>query len=301
MDIRGIAYFGLQVPDIDTWVDFAEKVVGLQRVAPRAGVDVVQLAADARRWRVALHEGSPAGLAYLGLEVSNQLDFENAQAELERAGVLVTAATADELRTRGVAGMCHFTDPEGSRLELCWGMLENDRFNSPIGAKPYVGVGGFGHLVLLVADLAASMDFYQRILRFRMSDYTEFGEGMGVYFFRCSPRHHSVALSAVGGIKGLHHIAFQAVDVDQVGLALDRAMHQEVRITATLGRHKNDRMLSFYMRSPAGFDVEIGCDPRLIDDDSWVAVHSTEGDLWGHHGLTSESLADTRKAIPDAQ
>ena len=38
-------------------------------------------------------------------------------------------------------------------------------------------------------------------------------------------------------------------------------------MSATLGRHMNDQMLSFYMRTPGGFDVEFGCEGLEVDDD----------------------------------
>jgi 3,4-dihydroxy-9,10-secoandrosta-1,3,5(10)-triene-9,17-dione 4,5-dioxygenase len=124
----------------------------------------------------------------------------------------------------------------------------------------------------------------------KLTDYVVIGPGMSVQFLRCTPRHHSVALTAVGPISALHHIAFEVTDIDQVGYALERATKAGVAITASLGRHKNDRMISFYMRSPAGFEIEIGCGGRLVDDATWVVGHLAGGDEWGHHGLSAESL-----------
>ena len=51
-------------------------------------------------------------------------------------------------------------------------------------------------------------------------------------------------------------------DADDVGLCLDRAQRRKVPMSATLGRHVNDLMLSFYMKTPGGFDVEFGCEGR---------------------------------------
>jgi 3,4-dihydroxy-9,10-secoandrosta-1,3,5(10)-triene-9,17-dione 4,5-dioxygenase len=53
-------------------------------------------------------------------------------------------------------------------------------------------------------------------------------------------------------------------------------------MSATLGRHVNDLMLSFYMKTPGGFDVEFGCEGRTVDDHSWIARESTAVSLWGH-------------------
>jgi 3,4-dihydroxy-9,10-secoandrosta-1,3,5(10)-triene-9,17-dione 4,5-dioxygenase len=51
---------------------------------------------------------------------------------------------------------------------------------------------------------------------------------------------------------------------------------------ATLGKHANDGMFSFYMKSPAGFGIEIGAEGRRVDDQTWVSRVYT-ADIWGHH------------------
>ncbi len=56
-------------------------------------------------------------------------------------------------------------------------------------------------------------------------------------------------------------------EADDVGLCHDRALRRKVPMSATLGRHVNDLMLSFYMKTPGGFDVEFGCEGRQVEDD----------------------------------
>jgi 2,3-dihydroxybiphenyl 1,2-dioxygenase len=309
MNLRGIAYLGLDVPDTEVWSEFATNVVGLMPAlsvsgdGPTANVTgatgrrddgVVFLKADERQWRIALHPSDQTGIAYAGFEVGSETAFFDAIEHLAGEDVAVTQADSAELEARGVRDMVHLTDPTGVRIEICWGPTIDGGFASPVGVPGFVaGSLGFGHFVLLTPDLDASMDFYQRVLGLKLTDYVLLGPGMSVQFLRCTPRHHSVALTAVGPITGLHHIAFVVADVDQVGYALERATRAGHPITATLGRHKNDRMLSFYMRSPAGFEVEVGCGARLVDDDTWVVNHFTGGDEWGHHGLTGDALAQS--------
>jgi 3,4-dihydroxy-9,10-secoandrosta-1,3,5(10)-triene-9,17-dione 4,5-dioxygenase len=55
-----------------------------------------------------------------------------------------------------------------------------------------------------------------------------------------------------------------------------------VPVSATLGRHANDLMVSFYARTPGGFDVEYGTDGRRVDDATWVSRETTAVSLWGH-------------------
>lgn len=295
MNLRGIGYLGLEVPDVAVWAGFAAEVIGLMPVEPPAGgsgAGAAYFAADDRQWRIALQAGERPRVAYVGFEVLDAPAFRQAVAHLEAEGAAPKPATDDELVARGVREMVHVQDPSGTRVEIFWGPVVNARFASPVGVPRFVTENGAGHYVLLVSDLDASMDFYLRVLGMKLSDYCDIGPGMSVQFLRCTPRHHTVALTAVGPIEGLHHIAFEVPDVDQVGLALDRATRAGAPITASLGRHKNDHMLSFYMRSPGGFEVEIGCGARLVDDATWVTNRFSDGDLWGHHGLTGDAMAE---------
>ena len=53
-------------------------------------------------------------------------------------------------------------------------------------------------------------------------------------------------------------------------------------LSMDIGKHPNDEMVSFYSRSPSGFDVEIGCGGRLVDDATWTVAEITKPSLWGH-------------------
>ncbi|HUP74157.1 MAG TPA: VOC family protein [Acidimicrobiales bacterium] len=303
MDLRGVGYLGFAVPDPDAWCKFATSVIGLMPApAPPKRDDTIYLKGDERQWRIALHpidqgnidqeKSDKSGLAYVGFELGSPTAFDAAKARLAEMGIPATPGSEDEVEARGVRDFVHVVDPSGVRIELYWGPTLDGGFVSPAGVPQFVaGELGFGHYVLLVPDLDKSMAFYGDVLGMKLSDYVIIGPNMSVQFLRCTPRHHSVALTAVGPISALHHVAFEVTDIDQVGYALERATRAGCPITATLGRHKNDRMLSFYMRSPAGFEVEVGCGGRLVDDATWVVSHNTGGDEWGHHGLTADSLS----------
>ena len=82
--------------------------------------------------------------------------------------------------------------------------------------------------------------------------------------------------------SGIVHLMLEVESADDVGLCLDRARRHKVPMSATLGRHVNDLMLSFYMKTRGGFDVEFGTEGRTVDDESWIARESTAVSLWGH-------------------
>jgi 3,4-dihydroxy-9,10-secoandrosta-1,3,5(10)-triene-9,17-dione 4,5-dioxygenase len=70
--------------------------------------------------------------------------------------------------------------------------------------------------------------------------------------------------------------------IDDVGRALDRAKAHGVMLTATLGRHVNDDMVSFYMLTPGAFSLEYGAGGKIMDWSEHVVFETTRGSHWGH-------------------
>jgi 3,4-dihydroxy-9,10-secoandrosta-1,3,5(10)-triene-9,17-dione 4,5-dioxygenase len=78
------------------------------------------------------------------------------------------------------------------------------------------------------------------------------------------------------------HLMIEVATLDDVGRALDRCHRRGAPVSSTLGRHANDLMVSFYVQTPGGFDIEYGTDGRRVDDSTWVSRESTTVSLWGH-------------------
>ena len=186
--------------------------------------------------------------------------------------------TAEELADRRVDGLITFDDPCGSRLEAFHGVaLQHRRVVSPYGHTFVTGEQGLGHVVLSTSDDEASLRFYRDVLGFRLRDSMRLppqmlgrpadGEPAWLRFFGCNPRHHSLAFLPMPTPTGIVHLMIEVAQADDVGLCHDRALRRKVPMSATLGRHVNDLMLSFYMKTPGGFDIEFGCEGRQVDDD----------------------------------
>jgi 2,3-dihydroxybiphenyl 1,2-dioxygenase len=138
--------------------------------------------------------------------------------------------------------------------------------------------------VLSANDQAESMRFYEEALGFRLSDRIVadvFGYKADIAFMHANPRHHSVAFGQRQK-KRLHHFMLEVGSIDEVGLALDRTLKAGLRIMQTLGRHPNDRMLSFYAKTPSGFQFELGWGARTIDDETWQPTQYDQVSEWGH-------------------
>lgn len=311
MKIRGLGYVGFTAADPVGWLRFGTDVLGLMPARALAGEawgtpavpgsgpasagsgiaadGSVYLKADDWQWRIAVHPGDAGGLAYIGFDVGGALELEAAVAELRAAGHPAEPGSAEQARSRSVTGIAYTRDPAGNVIELFFGPTLDRNFHSPHQQRFLTGELGLGHLNLFVDELAACQEFYTRLLGFRLSDYIRFGPDMSANFYHCNARHHTVGLTRVGPINGLHHLMLEVSDIDAVGRCLERAERAGFPITSTLGRHVNDRVLSFYMRSPAGFDIEVGCDAVRIDE-HWVAAEFVEGDVWGHRGLDPETI-----------
>jgi 3,4-dihydroxy-9,10-secoandrosta-1,3,5(10)-triene-9,17-dione 4,5-dioxygenase len=112
------------------------------------------------------------------------------------------------------------------------------------------------------------------------------GSKVWLRFLGVNPRHHSLAFLPQGD-QGPNpskcvHIMLEVDKLDDVGRALERVRKHKAPLSATLGRHMNDQMVSFYVRSPGGFDVEFGTEGLQVDDVRWVARESTAVSYWGH-------------------
>ena len=70
--------------------------------------------------------------------------------------------------------------------------------------------------------------------------------------------------------------------LDDVGTALDIVNARQLRLAMTLGRHTNDLMTSFYVRTPSGFEIEYGTGGLVVDDDTWVVSEHHAQSIWGH-------------------
>jgi 3,4-dihydroxy-9,10-secoandrosta-1,3,5(10)-triene-9,17-dione 4,5-dioxygenase len=163
---------------------------------------------------------------------------------------------------------------------------------SPYGHRFVTEEQGLGHVVLSTHDDEAALGFYRDVLGFRLRDSMRLppqlvgrpadGPPAWLRFFGCNPRHHSLAFLPMPTPSGIVHLMVEVENADDVGLCLDRALRRKVPMSATLGRHVNDLMMSFYMKTPGGFDVEFGCEGRTVDDERWIARESTAVSLWGH-------------------
>ena len=146
-------------------------------------------------------------------------------------------------------------------------------------------------MVVTMDNFEQSIQFYRDVLGMRISDYVHVvrptGQKLYLVFFHCNPRHHTIAFYGMPNAqKRLNHFMLQTRALDDVGSTFYLCQDQNVPINRGLGRHTNDHMLSFYMRSPSGFEIEYGWGGREVDDSTWQVQHHLSGSMWGHRPLS---------------
>ncbi|MGD9957449.1 MAG: VOC family protein [Candidatus Nanopelagicales bacterium] len=281
-EVRSLGYVVVSTGDLDAWQSFATDLLGLQ-VSERS--QSLLLLRNDRHWcRIRVERGTAEGVTALGWEVERAGDLELLAADLEAAGYDVTRHDAAFARARGVMGLVSFTDPDGLGVEVFYGQkVDKRRFVSPTAARFVTGEGGLGHVFQLVDDEERSRELYLGILGFKLSDYIEFGTLFGT-FTHCNPRHHSYAFAAVPDRpRGIGHLMLEVDDIDTVGRAYDKVLREGAApLAISLGRHTNDQMMSFYVNSPSGFQIEYGTGGLLIDDATWRPSSYDAPNQWGH-------------------
>ncbi len=287
MTIGSLGYLGFTVKDPAAWGAYATGVLGLMPAAP-AG-EAARFRLDDMAWRIAVEAGEADDLAYAGFEVAGPAELETVRARLTEGGVAVGNGDPQLLTQRGVLGMITCQDPDGLAVEVFYGptLRTETPFASPAGVSGFVtGEQGLGHLVLSTRDMAAARRFYRDLLGFRLSDVISMSVdaqvGFDMEFFHCNRRHHTLALIPIPMPKRLHHFMIQVPSIDAVGFALERAEAAGIPITASLGRHTNDQMVSFYSRTPAGFEVEFGQGAIEVDEATWRVGRHDKPSSWGH-------------------
>ncbi|HEX8868267.1 MAG TPA: VOC family protein [Lentzea sp.] len=292
MGIRSLGYLRIEATDMDRWREFGLKVLGMVE-GKGSTPGALYLRMDDFPARLVIVPGESDRLQASGWEAATEAELEEVAKRLASAGVEYVEGTAEDLAERRVNGLIRFSDPSGNTLEVFHGAaLEHRRVVSPYGHRFVTEEQGLGHVVLSTSDDDAALHFYRDVLGFRLRDSMRLppqfvgrpadGPPAWLRFFGCNPRHHSLAFLPMPTPSGIVHLMVEVENTDDVGLTLDRALRKKVPMSATLGRHVNDLMLSFYMKTPGGFDVEFGCEGRQVSDEDWIARESTAVSLWGH-------------------
>ena len=287
--VRQLAYVLLTSCDVESWRAMAA-VIGLQEAGPVRDDGGIDLRLDDRPLRIRILPGSVPGHV-AGWEVAGHAEFVAMTERLDAVGIEVVPAP-ELAADRGMTAVATFVDPLGLQGELCWGPLPVIRnpFVSPTQTRFRTGLMGFGHLTHSVPDLASAREFYCDVLGMRISDQGIIGGP--IEFLRCNPRHHTMAFLERAELErpSLRHLMIEVDTLDELGLVRDRLLASGCRVSRDFGRHPTDGVVSIYLHTPDGFELEVGWGSFVVEDDTWDEVRAARTTRpWGHQPPLTEA------------
>lgn len=293
--LRSLGYLRVQSTDLDRWRELAIDALGFA-VGTGPHPDGLYLRLDERQARIAVLPGEDDRVLAVGWEVRDQYALESVARDVEAAGRGVKWLDAEECAAIAVEAAIAFEDPSGTRIEIFFGpVLDHSPVLTGWGQRFHTGAEGLGHVVLPTPHQEETVAFYEQVLGFlpRGSMRLRADGPARIRFLGVNRRHHSLAVCPAphDEAPGMVHLMVEVDTLDAVGRALDEVNRRGFSLSSTLGRHTNDKMISFYVRAPGGWDIEFGCEGMLVDETSYTAEEITADSYWGHDWSGSEPLA----------
>ncbi len=246
---------------------------------------------DERACRFLVQEGKAEDLTALGLELADESTHALVLQRLKAKGIAVELHTGEEAARRGVERFWRFRGPKNLAIELFYEPVLANTAPKLLTKGFVTGDMGFGHMAFVTRQPERTQAFWESIFDMRYSDEVHQSIGgvpLDFTFLRFNRRHHSVALASTPKIRlnpmrqQIQHMEVQAASLDDVGDAYRRCRALGFTIDMTVGRHANDKAVSFYARTPSGFDFEFGWSPVAVDEDTWKPEVWDRNSDWGH-------------------
>ncbi len=294
MSVSSIGYARIESTDLDAWQNFASEILGLMVIRNNHSQDLLRIRMDDHPFRFLVQAGENDRLLACGLDCGSQIQWQANIDVLADAGYSFKKSSAEETINRAVTELAVGQDPSGNTIELYYGRkltkepmisATNSQFITRDASSTDLG---FGHAVLPTTETEKTLSFFRDLLHMPVCDdltppMPEGAPPARVIFMHAeNPRQHSLALFNHPNPAGVIHLMVEVSSLDEVGSALDRVKNAGLPLMATLGRHVNDNMCSFYVVAPGGIAIEYGFDGLLVDWDNYTPTVSTIGDLWGH-------------------
>lgn len=304
MGVNTLGYVIIETAQPDRWHEFLTELAGVMR-APDAADGAMQFRIDDRVFRFRVEHSNREWFKAAGYEVVDSAELEALAARILAAGRPVERFTAEAAALRGVEEGFATSDPAGNGLEFyCGDARADEPFVSPLGIAHFVtGDMGMGHAVFSAPDFPATLAFHRDVIGFRETDMPAFhlmgpeAPAMHFAFLHAdNGRHHSIAFGE-GPVppSGAVHVMLQYPNLVEVGKAYDRMKAMGYPESASLGQHLNDETVGFYVQTPAGFDLEIGCDSLVIDPASWEVTKHLGISIWGHEWAWQKAMKEQQQ------
>lgn len=289
--IAGLRSVALNVPDLARAEDFYTRVWNLDVVARTAGAIYLR-GTGADHHLLSLHLGGEAcEIRHVTLRARDRSALQAVAEASLRAGCSIHTPLASNSEP-GKGEVVTVRDPHGRLLQVVHGD-ETHRDAYAARDRPL----RLAHVVLNSHDVAATQDFFEQALGFRLADRTRI-----MAFLNCNADHHSVALGDTDN-DALNHIAFVMPDLESVMRGGGRMRDAGHEIEWGPGRHGPGDNAFNYFIGPFGEVIEYTADVQQIDDsykaggpDDWKWP-AGRVDQWGISQPPSSRLKDAQRQV----
>ncbi|MFE0678236.1 VOC family protein [Streptomyces sp. NPDC058867] len=300
------------------WRRFGTDAIGMHH--DDISGEAMRFRLDGQECRFLLRHGPAEDVMALGWHLDDHGSFERIEARVRAHGVPVTRGSAEEAALRGVECLLRFPGPKGIAQEICTTPRTTAQPLRMLSSGWVTGDAGMGHVALTSAKPALTRGYFNTVLDARLTDCIEetiSGVKLRIRFLRVNERHHSVAVAAVRGLPvdpvrtRVQHLNIQAASLDDLARSYQRVHELGFDMALSVGQHTNDKELSYYARTPSGFEWEVGWNPLVVDESTWEPATHRGISVWGHRPvgqtiidkldqfrLGARSLARRERTVP---
>ncbi|GLZ55770.1 VOC family protein [Actinomycetospora sp. NBRC 106378] len=298
--ITHLRHVDLGVPDFDRQLAFYTDLWQLVPETTDTGIAFLAAQGSPEQYQVRLRADAEKRVDLIAFGAETPADVDALAEKLGREGVTLVS-TPDKLQTPGGGYGFRFFDLEGRTIEVSADVALRAHRKIEEGESVPVKLS---HVVINSPQPEALVAWYDRHLDFTLSD-TLFSPHMGemMYFLRCNPQHHSLAIARCPHVS-LHHASFELRGIDEYMRGTGRLLRAGVEKVWGPGRHLAGNNTFSYFLDPQGNTVEYTTELECLDEDTWhPSLHDFTdpmvSDQWGTANPMSEFVAKKSFNDPD--
>lgn len=287
-----LGYLVVESQHMTDWRRFGADAIGLH--VDQLDGNTLRFRLDDRECRFLIQRGPAEDLMALGWHVDDHETFERVIGRVADRGVPVAEGTAEECALRGVERLWRFPGPKGIVQEIFTTPVTTPKPLQMITSGFETGDAGMGHVAITTRNPEGLNAYFTTVFDSRLSDFIDENVGgmkLKIRFLRVNERHHSIAIANVRPLRvdpirtRAQHVNIQAATLDDMLSAHQRVQQHGFKMQWSVGQHTNDKALSFYCVTPAGFELEMGWNPVTVgpeDEVTWEPSTYQGISIWGH-------------------
>ncbi|MFE3033788.1 VOC family protein [Streptomyces canus] len=284
-----LGYIVIETNRFTDWRRFGTDAIGMHHDS--LSRDLMRFRLDDQECRFLLRRGPSEDVVATGWHIDDHTAFEQIEARIRAHGVPLSVGTDEETALRGVERLLRFPGPKGITQEIYTTPMASAEPLRMLASGFVTGDSGMGHIALTSTRPAQIRGYFNTVFDARLTDYideTISGVKLKIRFLRVNERHHSVAVATTRGLPidpirtRVQHLNIQAASLDDVAQSYQRVHELGFNMALSVGQHTNDRELSYYARTPSGFEWEVGWNPIVVDETTWEPTTHQGISVWGH-------------------